>query len=44
MEGRGQIICEDITKALVIKSGTMGGGVVKNCLNLRDIIYGRPQR
>ena len=28
--------------ALVIKSVTMGGEGVKNCLNLRDVFYGQP--
>ena len=32
------------TKALVIKRVTMGGGGVKNCPKLRDVIYGRPLR
>ena len=31
-----------MTKVLVIKSVTMGEGVVKNCLELSDVIYGRP--
>ncbi len=41
--GRGyQWFCDDITKALVMKSVTMGGGGVKKYQILRDVIYGRP--
>jgi hypothetical protein len=41
--GRGyQGFCDDSTKALVMKSVTMGEGGVKNDLILRDVIYGRP--
>ena len=40
--GRGyQGFCDDSTKALVLKSVTMGGGGVKNYQKLRDVIYGR---
>ncbi len=39
LEGQG--FCDSSTKALVIKSVTMGEGV-KNCPKLRDVIYGRP--
>ena len=28
---------DDSTKAVVLKSVTMGGGVVKNCSKLRDV-------
>ena len=36
--------CDDNTKALAIKSVTMGGGGSKKCPNMRDVIYGRPLR
>ena len=36
--------CDDSTKALVIKSVTMGGDGVKNYQTLRDIVYGWPLR
>ncbi len=43
--GRGyQGFCDNSTKALVIKSVTMGGGGVKNYQILRDVIYGRHLR
>ena len=35
---------DDSSKALVIKSVTMGGGGVKNYPELRDVIYGQPFR
>jgi hypothetical protein len=44
MTSRGegyQGFCDNSTKASVLKSVTMGGGVVKNYQKLRDIIYGR---
>jgi hypothetical protein len=42
--GRGyQGFCDNSTKALLIKSVTMGGGGVKNYEKLRDVSYGRPQ-
>ena len=41
--GRGyQGFCDDSTKALVLKSVTMGGGGVKNYQKLCDVIYGQP--
>ena len=40
--GRVQGFYDNNTEALVIKSVTMGGGVVKNCSKLRDVIYGWP--
>ncbi len=41
LKGRGyQGFCDDSTKALVIKSATMGEGVSKNYQLLRDVIYG----
>jgi hypothetical protein len=41
--GRGyQGFCDNSTKALLIKSMTMGRGGVKNYQKLRDVIYGRP--
>ena len=42
MGGGGQGARNHCTKALVIKSVTMGGGGLKNCLNLRDVIYEQP--
>jgi hypothetical protein len=43
--GRGyQGFCDDSTKALVLKSVTIGGGGVKNYQKIRDVIYGRPLR
>ena len=42
MGGGGQGARNNCTKALAIKSVTMGGGGLKNCFNLRDVIYGRP--
>ena len=41
--GGGYGICDNSTMALVIKRVTMGGGGVKHCPKLRDVIYGRPQ-
>ena len=39
----GQGICDDSTKAFVIKRVTMGGGGgSKNWQKLRDVIYGQP--
>ncbi len=41
--GRGyQEFCDNSTKALLIKSVTMGEGGVKNYEKLRDVNYGRP--
>jgi hypothetical protein len=37
-----QGFCDNSTKALLIKSVTMGGGGVKNYQKLRDVIYERP--
>ncbi len=37
-----KVFCDDITKALVIKSMTIGGGCVKNNQIVCDVIYGRP--
>ena len=38
----GQGFCGGSSKALVIKSVSMGGWGIKLCPKLRDIIYGRP--
>ena len=35
-------IFDESTNALVIERVTMGGGGVKSCPILRDVIYGRP--
>ncbi len=41
--GRGyKGFCDNSTKALVLKSVTMGGASVINYQKLRDVIYGRP--
>ena len=40
--GEGQGFCDDSTKALVLKSVTMGEGI-KHCIIFRDFIYGRSQ-
>ncbi len=41
--GRGyQGFWDNSTKALLIKSVTIGGGGVKNYQKLRDVIYERP--
>ena len=41
--GRGyQGFCDGSTRALLVKCVTIGGGGVKNCAKLLDIIYGRP--
>ncbi len=43
--GGGQRFCDNITKASVKKSLTMGGrglGGVKNCAKFHDVIYGQP--
>ncbi len=37
--GGSQGFCDDTTKALVIKTVTMGEGDVKNYQILRDVIY-----
>jgi hypothetical protein len=42
--GRGyQGFCDNSTKALLLKSATMGEGGIKNYQKLHDVIYGRPQ-
>ncbi len=38
----GKWICDDITKALALKSVTVGVEVLKNCNKMHDVIYGRP--
>ncbi len=40
--GVSRIVWQQYTKALVLKSVTMGKGGVKNFQKLYDIIYGRP--
>jgi hypothetical protein len=40
--GKGQGFCDNSTKASLIKSVTKGGGGVKKCPKLRNVIYGRP--
>ena len=42
--GGGQGFCDNSSKSLVIKRVTIGGGGVRNCPKLRDVIYGRPLR
>ena len=40
--GRESMFCDDIYKAVVKNSVTLGEEGIKNCPKLRDIIYGRP--
>ena len=40
--GSGQWLCDDSTKALVLKCVAIGGGGLKNVQKWRDVIYRRP--
>ena len=42
LRGGSRGFCDKSIKALVIKRVSMGGGGVKICPKLRDVIYGRP--